>query len=293
MTAETPLAKVPVEAANDSRANVLELDRICLAFGDKQVLKGVDLDVKEGEVVVLIGASGSGKTSLLRCINLLNTPNSGSINIDGEFIFNVDAEGSRRPAISQSEVNRIRSKTGMVFQQFNLFPHKTAIQNVMEGPVIVRGESKAEARKEALRLLELMGLGEHGEKYPRQLSGGQQQRVAIARAMAMHPKVMLFDEPTSALDPELVGEVMNAMVDLAKSGMTMVIVTHELGFAFEVADRVVFLDQGTVAEQGAPEEVLLHPKHPRLKSFVGRFHESADLLRPFLEARIQEEATEA
>ncbi|MCM2394691.1 amino acid ABC transporter ATP-binding protein [Rhizobium sp. S95] len=272
---------------------VLRLDNICLQFGGKQVLKGVNLSVTEGEVVVLIGASGSGKTSLLRCINLLNTPTSGSIVIDEEVIFHREANGQGGREISKSEVNRIRSKTGMVFQQFNLFPHMTALQNVMEGPVVVKKQPADAVRKEALRLLDMMGLAQHAEKYPRQLSGGQQQRVAIARGMAMQPKVMLFDEPTSALDPELVGEVMKAMVELAKSGMTMVIVTHELGFAFEIADRVVFLDQGLVAEQGPPSEVLLHPTHPRLKSFVGRFHESADLLRPFLEARQAEGSAEA
>ncbi|MER8826488.1 amino acid ABC transporter ATP-binding protein [Mesorhizobium sp. M0938] len=264
---------------------MLRLDRICLKFGDKRVLNGIDLSVIEGEVVVLIGASGSGKTSLLRCINLLNMPSSGSIVIDDEVLFHKQADGLSGSQIPNQEVNRIRSKTGMVFQQFNLFPHMTALENVMEGPVIVKKEPKEQARQTALKLLDLMGLAQHVEKYPRQLSGGQQQRVAIARAMAMQPKVMLFDEPTSALDPELVGEVMKAMVELAKSGMTMVIVTHELGFAFEVANRVVFLDQGLVAEQGPPSKVLLHPEHPRLQSFVGRFHESADLLRPFLEAR--------
>ncbi|MCZ8542756.1 amino acid ABC transporter ATP-binding protein [Mesorhizobium qingshengii] len=269
---------------------MLRLDRICLKFGDKRVLNGIDLSVVEGEVVVLIGASGSGKTSLLRCINLLNTPTSGSIVIGDEILFHNEASGKGRSQIPNQEVNRIRSKTGMVFQQFNLFPHMTALENVMEGPVIVKKEPKEQARQTALKLLDVMGLAQHVEKYPRQLSGGQQQRVAIARAMAMQPKVMLFDEPTSALDPELVGEVMKAMVELAKSGMTMVIVTHELGFAFEVADRVVFLDQGLVAEQGPPSKVLLHPEHPRLKSFVGRFHESADLLRPFLEAREAEKA---
>jgi ABC-type polar amino acid transport system ATPase subunit len=269
---------------------VLRLDRICLKFGDKRVLNGIDLSVVEGEVVVLIGASGSGKTSLLRCINLLNTPTSGSIVIDDEVLFHRQADGKNGTQIPNQEVNRIRSKTGMVFQQFNLFPHMTALKNVMEGPVIVKKEPKQQARRTALKLLDLMGLAQHVEKYPRQLSGGQQQRVAIARAMAMQPKVMLFDEPTSALDPELVGEVMKAMVELAKSGMTMVVVTHELGFAFEIADRVVFLDQGLVAEQGPPSKVLLHPEHPRLKSFVGRFHESADLLRPFLEARQAEKA---
>jgi len=268
---------------------VLRLDGICLKFGDKRVLNGIDLSVVEGEVVVLIGASGSGKTSLLRCINLLNVPSSGGIVIDDETLFQRQADG-KGAQIPAQEVNRIRSKTGMVFQQFNLFPHMTALENVMEGPVIVKKEPKEQARQKALQLLDLMGLSQHVEKYPRQLSGGQQQRVAIARAMAMQPKVMLFDEPTSALDPELVGEVMKAMVELARSGMTMVIVTHELGFAFEVADRVVFLDQGLVAEQGPPAKVLLHPEHPRLKTFVGRFHESADLLRPFLEAREADKA---
>jgi len=268
---------------------VLRLDGICLKFGDKRVLNGIDLSVVEGEVEELIGASGSGKTSLLRCINLLNVPSSGSIVIDDETLFDRQADG-KGAQIPAQEVNRIRSKTGMVFQQFNLFPHMTALENVMEGPVIVKKEPKEQARQKALQLLDLMGLAQHVEKYPRQLSGGQQQRVAIARGMAMQPKVMLFDEPTSALDPELVGEVMKAMVELAKSGMTMVIVTHELGFAFEVADRVVFLDQGLVAEQGPPAKVLLHPEHPRLKTFVGRFHESADLLRPFLEAREADKA---
>ncbi|MBZ9995162.1 amino acid ABC transporter ATP-binding protein [Mesorhizobium sp. BH1-1-4] len=269
---------------------VLRLESICLKFGDKRVLNGIELSVVEGEVVVLIGASGSGKTSLLRCINLLNMPSSGGIVIDDETLFMRQADGKSVAQIPAQEVNRIRSKTGMVFQQFNLFPHMTALENVMEGPVIVKKEPKEQARQKALKLLDLMGLAQHVDKYPRQLSGGQQQRVAIARAMAMQPKVMLFDEPTSALDPELVGEVMKAMVELAKSGMTMVIVTHELGFAFEVADRVVFLDQGLVAEQGPPAKVLLHPEHPRLKTFVGRFHESADLLRPFLEAREAEKA---
>ena len=277
-------------APEKSDKPVLRLDRICLKFGDKRVLNGIDLSVVEGEVVVLIGASGSGKTSLLRCINLLNTPTSGSIVIGDEVLFHMETDGKSRSQIPNQEVNRIRSKTGMVFQQFNLFPHMTALENVMEGPVIVKKEPKEQARQTALKLLDIMGLAQHVEKYPRQLSGGQQQRVAIARAMAMQPKVMLFDEPTSALDPELVGEVMKAMVELAKSGMTMVIVTHELGFAFEVADRVVFLDQGVVAEEGPPSKVLLHPEHPRLKSFVGRFHESADLLRPFLEAREAETA---
>ncbi|WP_156392553.1 amino acid ABC transporter ATP-binding protein [Rhizobium sp. Root482] len=270
------------------KTELLSLDRICLQFGARQVLKGVDLNVTEGEVVVLIGASGSGKTSLLRCINLLYTPSSGKISIDNEVIYHEGSDKKVGSKITKREVNRIRSNTGMVFQQFNLFPHMTALQNVMEGPVIVKRENPATVREKAMQLLTMMGLEQHVDKYPRQLSGGQQQRVAIARAVAMQPKVMLFDEPTSALDPELVGEVMKAIVDLARTGMTMVIVTHELGFAFEVADRIVFLDEGVIVEQGAPQKVLLHPEHPRLKSFVGRFHESADLLRPFLEARMKE-----
>jgi ABC-type polar amino acid transport system ATPase subunit len=277
------------ERAATPGKEVLRLERICLDFGNRSVLRGIDLTVQEGEVVVLIGASGSGKTSLLRCINLLNTPTSGSIVIDDDVIFQQQAGGGAR-TISKQEVNRIRSKTGMVFQQFNLFPHMTALQNIMEGPVTVKKEAADPVRRKAMDLLRMMGLEQHAEKYPRQLSGGQQQRVAIARAMAMQPKVMLFDEPTSALDPELVGEVMKAMVELARSGMTMVIVTHELGFAFEIADRVVFLDEGLVAEQGPPQEILLHPRHERLKSFVGRFHESADMLRPFLEAKHAETA---
>ncbi|NIY75321.1 amino acid ABC transporter ATP-binding protein [Thalassospira sp. HF15] len=285
-----PHGKTAPKTKTGEKRDFLRLDDICLKYGAKQVLFGVDLEVAEGEVVVLIGSSGSGKTSLLRCINLLNQPSSGSIVIDGDVLFHAEESGNGHMEIPKAEVNRIRSKTGMVFQQFNLFPHMTAIENIMEGPVTVKKQDKKQARERAEELLASMGLAEHGNKYPRQLSGGQQQRVAIARGMAMDPKVMLFDEPTSALDPELVGEVMKAMESLAETGMTMVIVTHEIGFAYEVADRVVFLDQGVIAEQGPPSEVLLHPKHPRLKSFVERFHDSADLLRPFLEAKQSEQA---
>jgi ABC-type polar amino acid transport system ATPase subunit len=263
---------------------LLRIENLCLRFGSREVLRGVDLTVNEGEVVVLIGASGSGKTSLLRCINLLNTPDSGRIDIDGDVIFDATAD-SGVSSIPIAEVNRIRSKTGMVFQQFNLFPHMSVLDNVTEGPVIVKREIRKEVEVRARELLAQMGLEGHEHKRPAQLSGGQQQRVAIARALAMHPKLMLFDEPTSALDPELVGEVLKAMSALARSGMTMVIVTHELGFAFEIANRVVFLDEGTVAADGSPHDVLLKPEHPRLKSFVNRFHETADMLRPFLETR--------
>ena len=276
-SSSTELAGPPV-----LRLPVLRLDGIHLRFGAREVLSGVDLAVRPGEVVVLIGASGSGKTSLLRCINLLNRPFSGRIEIDGEPIFERDAKGGDRLKLGARETNRIRAKTGMVFQQFNLFPHMTALENVMEGPVTVRRTARAEAEAQAKALLARMGLEQHGDKKPGQLSGGQQQRVAIARALAMNPKVMLFDEPTSALDPELVGEVLKAMVVLARSGMTMVVVTHELGFAFEIADRVVFLDEGRIVAVGPPAELLLRPEHPRLRAFVARFHESADMLRPFL-----------
>ena len=272
---------------------ILRLEAIHKRFGAHHVLKGVDLTVREGEVVVLIGASGSGKTSLLRCVNLLNIPDSGRIVIDDEPIFDTDTGGMDRLRLSQAETNRIRVKTGMVFQQFNLFPHMNVLQNVMEAPVTVKNAARPEAEADAERLLTKMGLAEHLRKKPSQLSGGQQQRVAIARALAMHPKVMLFDEPTSALDPELVGEVLKAMLELARSGMTMMVVTHELGFAFEIADRIVFLDQGQIVADGKPSDVLLNPVHERLKAFVGRFHESAEMLRPFLDAKARAAAAGA
>ena len=264
---------------------VLHLEGIYKRFVSHHVLKGVDLTVMQGEVVVLIGASGSGKTSLLRCVNLLNIPDSGRIVIDGETIFDTGTDGKDRLRLSQAETNRIRVKTGMVFQQFNLFPHMTVLQNVMEGPVTVKGLPREQVEAEAKNILAQMGLSDHLPKKPSQLSGGQQQRVAIARALAMNPKVMLFDEPTSALDPELVGDVLKAILELARTGMTMMVVTHELGFAFEIADRIVFLDQGQIAADGPPSEVLLNPVNERLKSFVGRFHESAEMLRPFLQAK--------
>ena len=271
--------------ATGKAGEILTLRNIHLRFAAVEVLRGVDLSVAQGEVVVIIGGSGSGKTSLLRCINLLNTPSSGSIVIDGETLFDVDKNGTDKIKLKNAEINRIRSQTGMVFQQFNLFPHMTALQNVMEAPITVKKLGRADVEKRARAILGQMGLDQHVDKRPAQLSGGQQQRVAISRALAMEPKVMLFDEPTSALDPELVGEVLKAMVALAKSGMTMVVVTHELGFAIEIADRVIFIDQGLIAADGTPEQVLLHPEHPRLKQFVGRFHETADLLRPFLEGK--------
>jgi polar amino acid transport system ATP-binding protein len=270
----------PIESASP----VLSIRGLSLSFGQREVLRSVDLDVRQGQVVILLGASGSGKTSLLRCVNLLNQPRSGRIEIDREAIFDTAPGGKDRLRLSQTELNRIRAKTGMVFQQFNLFPHMTVLENVMEAPMLVGRVARATAEATARRLLEQMGLSDHVTKKPAQISGGQQQRVGIARALAMSPMLMLFDEPTSALDPELVGEVLKAMVALAKSGMTMLVVTHELGFAFEIADRVIFLDAGEIVADGAPSDILLNPTHPRLQTFVSRFHESADMLKPFLAA---------
>lgn len=230
-------------------------------FDDLEVLKGMDVEVRKGEVIVLIGPSGSGKTTFLRCLNALETPNEGSVSI-GEL--NVDFSKK----VSTAELLKLRRRTGMVFQTYNLFPHMTALQNVMEGPVIVQGKNKAEMKEKARRLLEKVGLGDKIDYYPYQLSGGQQQRVGIARALAIEPEVMLFDEPTSALDPELVGEVLKVMKDLAEEGMTMVVVTHEMRFAKEAADRVIFMDGGHIVEEGTPQEVFEKPKHDRTRQFL-------------------------
>ncbi|PIT00804.1 arginine ABC transporter ATP-binding protein [Bradyrhizobium nitroreducens] len=237
------------------------------AFGEFQALKGVSLDVWAGEVMCLIGASGSGKTTLLRCINQLTAIDSGGIWLDGELL-GVREEGGRLHRLTERQLAQQRLKTGMVFQRFNLFPHKTAIENITEGPVQVQGRKPDEVRAEAIELLRRVGLSAKAESYPAQLSGGQQQRVAIARALAMKPMLMLFDEPTSALDPELVGEVLAVMKELARSGMTMMVVTHELGFAREVADRVVYMDHGAIVEQGRASEVLGAPREARTKAFL-------------------------
>ena len=237
------------------------------AFGPHEVLRGVDLDVDAGEVVCLMGPSGSGKTTFLRLINQLESLTGGRIWVGGELI-GIEERHGRLHVRHDRDVARQRSRIGMVFQRFNLFPHMTALENVLEAPVQVKGQRRSAVKSRALELLDQVGLGERCHFYPSQLSGGQQQRVAIARALAMEPELMLFDEPTSALDPELVGEVLKVMRDLAQGGMTMIVVTHETGFARDVADRVVFMDQGVVVEQGPPQQVLLNPQEARTRAFL-------------------------
>jgi polar amino acid transport system ATP-binding protein len=236
-------------------------------FGEFQALKSVSLDVRTGEVLCLIGASGSGKTTLLRCINQLTPIDSGGIWLDGELL-GLREQGGRLHRLTAREIARQRLKTGMVFQRFDLFPHMTALENITEGPVQVQRRKREEAQAEAMELLRRVGLSAKADAYPAELSGGQQQRVAIARALAMKPMLMLFDEPTSALDPELVGEVLAVMKELARSGMTMMVVTHELGFAREVADTVVYMDQGAIVEGGPASEVLGAPRELRTRSFL-------------------------
>jgi polar amino acid transport system ATP-binding protein len=236
-------------------------------FGEFQALKSVTLDVWPGEVMCLIGASGSGKTTLLRCINQLAAIDSGGIWLDGELL-GMREQGGRLHRLSEAEIGRQRLKCGMVFQRFNLFPHMTALENIIEGPVQVQKRKAADAKAEAIELLRRVGLADKANSYPSQLSGGQQQRVAIARALAMKPEMVLFDEPTSALDPELVGEVLAVMKELAISGMTMLVVTHELGFAREVADRVVYMDQGVIVESGPAKDVLGSPREARTRAFL-------------------------
>lgn len=228
-------------------------------FGDNHVLRGIDLSIEPGSVVCIIGPSGSGKSTLLRCMNLLEKPSDGHVLIDGKDITD-----------PTQDINALRTEVGMVFQRFNLFPHMTVLKNITLAPVQVRGEKEDEAAINALALLKRVGLSDKAEAYPKQLSGGQQQRVAIARALAMRPKVFLFDEPTSALDPELVGEVLDVMKDMAKEGTTMVVVTHEMSFAKEVADRVIFMDGGVIVEDDIPSVIFSQPKNPRTKSFLDR-----------------------
>ncbi|MFZ0161150.1 MAG: amino acid ABC transporter ATP-binding protein [Kineosporiaceae bacterium] len=239
------------------------------AFHGQEVLKGIDLDVAERQVVCMLGPSGSGKTTFLRCINQLETIDGGRIWVDGELIGYREA-GGRLHRLRERQIAAQRREIGMVFQRFNLFPHKTALDNIMEAPIQVKGENRDEVRTRALALLERVGLKDKPAAYPGQLSGGQQQRVAIARALAMKPKLMLFDEPTSALDPELVGEVLAVMRELADEGMTMIVVTHEMSFAREVADEVVFMDGGVVVEKGPPSQVISNPQHDRTRIFLRR-----------------------
>ena len=238
---------------------MIRVNNLHKSFGKNDVLKGINEHIKKGEVVVVIGPSGSGKSTFLRCLNLLEEPTSGEIVFEGNSITD-----------KKVDINKIREKMGMVFQQFNLFPHKTVLQNLTIAPIKVKGLSKAEAEKKAMELLERVGLSNKATAYPSSLSGGQKQRIAIARALAMDPDVMLFDEPTSALDPEMVGEVLNVMKDLAKEGMTMVVVTHEMGFAREVGDRIIFMDNGSIVEQGTPNEIFSNPKNPRTIDFLSK-----------------------
>ena len=239
---------------------LLEINGLKKSFGNLEVLKGLTTAIRKGEVVVMIGPSGGGKSTFLRCMNLLEQPTEGSIVFDGIDIVAAD----------ERTKNRVRSEMGMVFQHFNLFPHLTILDNITLAPRLVRGQDRATAEKKAMELLERVGLSEKAKAYPQQLSGGQKQRVAIVRSLAMEPKVMLFDEPTSALDPEMVGEVLDVMKDLAKNGMTMVVVTHEMRFARDVASRVLFLEGGRIAEEGTPQEVFGNPKCDRLKEFLGK-----------------------
>ncbi|MFJ2386825.1 amino acid ABC transporter ATP-binding protein [Pseudomonas koreensis] len=256
--------------AHQSDELIIEALNIHKSFGDLKILKGISLQVRRGEVVVLIGASGSGKTTFIRCINLLEDIQGGEIRVSGRPMgYRTRADGS---LVRDSERNiaRQRRDIGMVFQRFNLFPHMTALENIIEAPIQVLGVPRQAALEQAQALLKRVGLADKASHYPSMLSGGQQQRVAIARALAMKPQAMLFDEPTSALDPETVGEVLQVMKELAEEGMTMVVVTHEMGFAREVADRVVVLDQGELIEQGPPEQIFSRPTHPRTQAFLSR-----------------------
>lgn len=238
---------------------MIRVNNLHKSFEKNEVLKGINEHIEKGEVVVVIGPSGSGKSTFLRCLNLLEVPTTGEIIFEGKNITD-----------KKVDINKIREKMGMVFQQFNLFPHKTVLDNLTIAPIKVKGVSKADAEKKAKELLDRVGLLNKADAYPSSLSGGQKQRIAIARALAMDPDVMLFDEPTSALDPEMVGEVLNVMKELAKEGMTMVVVTHEMGFAREVGDRILFMDKGNIMEEGTPEEIFSNPKNPRTIDFLSK-----------------------
>lgn len=238
---------------------MIEVVNLHKSFGDLKVLKGVNTKIEKQEVVCVIGASGSGKSTFLRCLNLLEEPDDGEIYIDGVSLLE-----------HKKDINRLRQKVGMVFQQFNLFPHMTVMENITLAPIKLKGMSKSEAEEKAMELLHKVGLPDKNDQYPNHLSGGQKQRVAIARALAMDPEIMLFDEPTSALDPEMVGEVLNVMKQLANEGMTMVVVTHEMGFAREVGDRIMFMDEGIIFEEGPPEQIFKNPQKERTREFLGK-----------------------
>jgi len=243
----------------DNSNVLIKVDNLCKSFDDVEVLKGINAEIDKGDVMVVIGASGSGKSTFLRCLNLLEEPTSGSIYFEGTDITDASVD-----------INVHRQKMGMVFQQFNLFPHMTVLRNMTLGPTRLLRQSREEAEENAMKLLERVGLADRANAYPSQLSGGQKQRIAIVRALAMNPDVMLFDEPTSALDPEMVGEVLEVMKQLARDGMTMVVVTHEMGFAREVGTKIVFVDEGVIVEQNAPEEFFSNPKSPRLREFLSK-----------------------
>jgi polar amino acid transport system ATP-binding protein len=250
-------------------APLLKVERLRKSFGTHEVLQGIDLAVNRGDVTCIVGPSGSGKSTLLRCLNYLEKPTGGAIFLHGDPV-GVKWKGSKLYEMSFNELARQRQRMGMVFQGFHLFPHKTVLENVVEAPIMVKGEPRAKATEKAMLLLDRVGMKDRAHYYPAQLSGGQQQRAAIARSLAMEPDVMLFDEPTSALDPELVGEVLAVMRQLADDGMTMVVVTHEMGFARDVADHLIFMDGGVIVEQGKPADVLTNPQHDRTRSFLAR-----------------------
>ncbi|MCA8022648.1 amino acid ABC transporter ATP-binding protein [Burkholderia metallica] len=269
MNALTDITVSP-ELPESDTAPLIEVRELGKRFGEVEVLRGVDLQIRKSEVACIIGPSGSGKSTLLRCLAALETYDSGEVRIEGELLGYTNRHG-RRERASLAEINRVRRNIGMVFQQFNLWPHMTALGNVIEALRRVRGLSNQEARRLGMAMLETVGLAHKADAYPAKLSGGQQQRVAIARALAMEPHIMLFDEPTSALDPELVGEVLQVMKHLAREGMTMVVVTHEMGFAAQVANKVVFIDQGRIAVQGTPGEVFHDAAQPRLRQFLQNY----------------------
>lgn len=260
--------------ASGPTRGLVEITKVRKSFGSTEVLKGITLTVEPGGVAVIVGPSGSGKSTLLRTINHLEKVDGGHIAIDGTLV-GYEVRGKRLHELREKDILKQRTEIGMVFQNFNLFPHLTALENVAEAPVVAQGRTKEEARRRGLELLDRVGLKDRAGAYPRQLSGGQQQRVAIARALALDPKILLFDEPTSALDPELVNEVLDVIRGLAKSGTTLIIVTHEMGFARDVADTVVFMDEGQIVEQGSPREVFTNPQEPRTRSFFSKVLEPA------------------